>query len=431
MNISVIGLGYVGLTNALFLSQFHKVYGWDTDYNKIDELSAGQTYLGEPHLQKLLTKHLPNLHFFHDPQTSLAKATSIIIAVPTPEGAEGQTDLTAIFDSVNTVCQFAKKQCVLIIRSTIPPGTYEKIMRQLNDHSRNDIQVVVMPEFLSLGQAWSDTLKPKRMVVGTNSTSVFKIIQKIYPYPPGIPFLQMSPQTAILTKYAANGFLATKVSFINEMSQLAEATGADIQDVITGLSFDPRIGQSFLQPGVGFGGSCFPKDLKALRYIATHHHVQDTLLQATLDTNTNQMTRFANRILAHFNGNIKGRKIAVLGLSYKGSTQDVRNSPAFHIIDALTDQEAIIFAYDQKATFDFFNLRGEKPCLAYATQLEDALKDAEVAVVLNDAKEIAALTAKDFVRWMKTPVVFDGRNLYSPQKMKGVTYHSVGRLTSL
>jgi UDPglucose 6-dehydrogenase len=221
--------------------------------------------------------------------------------------------------------------------------------------------------------------------------------------------------------------LATKVSFINEMSQIAEVTNANIDDVVKGIGLDPRIGESFLKPGVGFGGSCFPKDLKALQYVANQYHTQDNILDATITTNQQQITRFITRVFNRFQGNIKQKKIAVLGLSYKGSTNDVRNSQAFQVIDMLTDKEAIIFAYDRQSTFEFFQQRGEKPCLAYAVEIEDALKDADVAIILNDAPEIQSLQAKDFTKLMKTPIVFDGRNIYQPSTMKGVEYHSVGR----
>jgi UDPglucose 6-dehydrogenase len=213
------------------------------------------------------------------------------------------------------------------------------------------------------------------------------------------------------------------------MSQISELVNGNIEEVVEGLGLDPRIGKSFLKPGVGFGGSCFPKDLKALQYLAKQGDVATNVITATLDTNLKQTQRFAQRILDRFNGKIQGKKIALLGLSYKGSTNDVRNSPAFIVTDMLTEQKAILFAYDKRATFDFFTQRGEKPCLAYVIDVEDALQDADCAVILNDAEELKALKAKDFIRLMKTPLVFDGRNLFSFDKMTGVEYHSVGRPT--
>jgi UDPglucose 6-dehydrogenase len=211
------------------------------------------------------------------------------------------------------------------------------------------------------------------------------------------------------------------------MSQISEAIGANISTVLDGLSLDPRIGKHFLQPGLGFGGSCFPKDLKALKLLANEHHLDGLLLEATLKANKDQTRRFTERVLSRFKGNLEGKKIAILGLSYKGATADVRNSPAFTVIDMLTDKKAIIFAYDKRSTIEFFECRGEKPCLAYANDIEDALIDAECAIIINDAEEIKALSAVDFKRLMKTPIVFDGKNLFDVDKMKTIEYHSVGR----
>jgi UDPglucose 6-dehydrogenase len=268
---------------------------------------------------------------------------------------------------------------------------------------------------------------PSRVVVGLDNDSLQTTILTMFNYPESVPFLFTNPQSAELIKYASNAFLATKVSLINEMSQIAEVTNANIDDVVEGIGLDPRIGKSFLKAGVGFGGSCFPKDLKALQYVANQQKINDNMLAATIATNQQQLRRFITRVFNRFQGNIKQKKIAVLGLSYKGSTNDVRNSPAFQAIDMLTDKEAIIFAYDRQSTFDFFQQRGEKPCLAYAVEIEDALKDADVAIILNDAPEIQNLKAKDFMNLMKTPIIFDGRNLYQPSMMKGVEYHSIGR----
>jgi UDPglucose 6-dehydrogenase len=243
----------------------------------------------------------------------------------------------------------------------------------LQSLNRADIQVVSMPEFLALGTAMKDMEHPSRLVIGTNHLNVVDVIKDMYRYDERTPYVVSDPQTAEFIKYASNALLATKVSFINEMSQISEAIGANISTVLDGLSLDPRIGKHFLQPGLGFGGSCFPKDLKALKLLANDHHLDGLLLEATLKANKDQTRRFTERVLSRFKGNIKGKKIAILGLSYKGATADVRNSPAFTVIDMLTDKKAIIFAYDKRSTIEFFECRGEKPCLAYANVIEDAL----------------------------------------------------------
>ncbi len=429
MNITVIGLGYVGLTNAAYLAQFHTVWGFDKDIAKINDLKNLTDYLNEPGVFGLLKKHSKNLSYLDEPSQGLIQSDVVLFAVPTPEGANGQIDISSIEEAFSYVIAHGKKGILVLIRSTVLPGTFETLTKLALEKNRKDVQIVIMPEFLSQGQALKNITSPSRVVVGTTQSGLDKKIQTLFKYSPKIPNLVTDPSTAALTKYAANVFLATKVSFINEMSQIAEAVGADIQEVVKGIGYDPRIGNQFIQPGVGFGGSCFPKDLKALKYLATQHHINGSMLDATMAINQDQTTRFMKRVMERFNHQIKSKKIAVLGLSYKGSTTDVRNSPAFKVIDTLADQEAIIFAYDKKATFDFFHLRGEKPCLAYAIEIEDALKDADVAIILNDAKEIKNLKASDFIRLMKNPIVFDGRNLFDPKSMQGVEYHSIGRPT--
>ncbi|MEY3609624.1 MAG: UDP-glucose 6-dehydrogenase YwqF [Bacillota bacterium] len=429
MNITVIGLGYVGLTNAAYLAQFHSVWGFDKDIAKINDLKNLTDYLNEPGVFGLLKKHSKNLSYLDEPSQGLTKSDVVLIAVPTPEGANGQIDISSIEEAFSYVLAHGKNGILVLIRSTVLPGTFETLTKMALEKNRKDIQIVIIPEFLSQGEALKNISSPSRVIVGTTQSGLVKKIQTLFKYSQKIPYVVTDPSSAALTKYAANIFLATKVSFINEMSQIAEAVGADIQDVVKGIGYDPRIGNQFIQPGVGFGGSCFPKDLKALKYLATKHQINGSMLDATMAINQDQTKRFLKRVMERFNHQIKSKKIAVLGLSYKGSTTDVRNSPAFKVIDTLADQEAIIFAYDKKATFDFFNLRGEKPCLAYAVEIDDALKDADVAIILNDAKEIKNLKASDFTRLMKTPIVFDGRNLFDPKTMKGIEYHSIGRPT--
>ena len=429
MHITIIGLGYVGLTNAVYLASYHTVSGYDIDYNKLKLLNEGKEYLGEEYLQGYLNKYKKNLTFSEQYDHLIHQADVILIAVPTPEGENGQCDLTALEDAMSKVITHAKKGITVIIRSTVPPGTHKHVTSWIAKQKRGDLNLISMPEFLSLGTAINDMLEPARVVIGTLDVNLKSLIKKVFRYDTKIPMIVTSPQTAELIKYASNSLLATKVSFINEMSQIAELVDGNIEEVVEGIGLDPRIGKSFLKPGVGFGGSCFPKDLKALQYLAKQGKLDAKVITATLDTNLKQTQHFAQRILNHFNGKIEGKKIALLGLSYKGSTNDVRNSPAFIVTDMLTEQKAILFAYDKRATFDFFTQRGEKPCLAYVIDVEDALKDADCAVILNDAEELKALKAKDFIKYMKTPVVFDGRNLFKLDKMKGVEYHSVGRPT--
>lgn len=430
MKVLVIGLGYVGLTNAAYLAQFHHVIGFDIDYQKLNDLQQGKDYLDEPGVMVAVKRHRHNLTFVDAVSKPLSQADIVLIAVPTPEGIEGQANLNLIDGLITPIIQQSKQSQIIVVRSTVPPGTIASLQTIANQHKRDDLTFVFVPEFLSLGQAMKEMRMPKRVVIGTHKPAIEPTIRKLFNYHPRVPYVITDPQTAELTKYAANGFLATKISYINEIAQIAESVGANIQTVVKGMAFDPRIGPLFMQPGIGFGGNCLPKDLKALKHVAKKHRIPSPILEATLQTNNEQTIRFVNRILDRFHHQINQKKIAILGLSYKGSTSDVSNSLAFKVVDMLTDKGAMIFAYDKKATFSFFSQRGEKPCLAYANLIEDALQDAEMAIILNDAIEIQSLKARDFKRLMKTPIVFDGRNLYDPALMKGVEYHSIGRPTS-
>jgi UDPglucose 6-dehydrogenase len=427
MNIGVIGLGYVGLANALYLAKKHTIYGYDIDASKINSLQQKDAYLFEDNFQEYLEQNNANLNFFHDIASCLKHVHVIIVAVPTPQAKDGRCDLSALMEVVGSVAQLANKNTIFIIRSTVIPGTHQQVLNTFKSLHREDIIVVSMPEFLALGSAIKDMEKPRRIILGSHHQDVFSIVKNMYGYPTDVPYVITTPETAELIKYASNTLLATKVSLMNEISQISEAVGAEIESVIEGIGLDPRIGPHFLNPGLGFGGSCFPKDLKALHMLAKDHQLEGLVLKAALKSNQDQTIRFTKRILNRFQGNISGKKIAVLGLAYKGATADVRNSPAFTVIDMLTDQKAQIFAYDKKATFAFFECRGEKPCLAYANEIEDALIDADCAIIINDAEEIKALTAETFIRLMKTPIVFDGKNLFKVKAMEAIEYHSVGR----
>jgi UDPglucose 6-dehydrogenase len=430
MDITIIGLGYVGLSNALFLANNHRVYGYDIDALKINSLQQGDAFLLEDGFQTYVDKHKKNLQFFHELAPALKNTSVILVAVPTPEAKDGGCDITDLIEVVMQVAPLANKNSIFIIRSTVIPGTHQQVIDLFKTLNRPDMIVVSMPEFLALGSAIKDMEQPKRMVVGSLNKDVFSTIQLLYAYPIEIPFIFTTPETAEMIKYAANSILATKVSLINELSQISEVVGAHMETVVDALGLDPRIGPHFLKPGLGFGGSCFPKDLKALQTLAKEHQLDGLVLGAVLQANQDQTIRFTKRILKRFKGNIEGKKIAVLGLSYKGATADVRNSPAFTVIDMLTDQKAQIFAYDKKATFAFFECRGEKPCIAYANEIEDALIDADCAIFVNDAEEIKALTPETLTRLMKTPIVFDGKNLFKSDQMTAIEYHSVGRKTT-
>jgi UDPglucose 6-dehydrogenase len=427
MKVLIVGLGYVGLTHAAYLSSFHDVIGYDIDRYKIEALHATIDYLFEPQLLAVIKKNKAKLQWMHTLPETLSDVAVVLLAVHTPEAHDGRCDVSSLEDTLDVIAPRLNKGVMVIVRSTTPPGTLASLRIRLAKQSRDDLSLVSMPEFMVLGQTYQDVSKPTRVIVGTHDASHDAFIRQLFQYPAKIPFVVMTPESAELTKYASNTYLATKLSFINQMADLADKVHANIDDVTHGMGLDPRIGSSYLQPGVGYGGSCFPKDLQALQHVARDVGVEPTMLLATERANDDHMVLFAKKIIAYFDQGIEGLNIAVCGLSFKGSSHEVRHSPAFVIVDTLVDHKANITVYDRKATFEFFEHRGEKPCLAYTSDLKDALKNADVCVLLTDAPELKALKAIDFIQLMKTPIIFDGRNLYSLASMKGTTYISVGR----
>lgn len=427
MKLLVVGLGYVGLTHVAYLSSFHDVIGYDIDPNKIEALQQGTDYLYEPQLMQTLHKHRSRITWWQQLPSPLPDLHAVILAVGTPEAKDGSCDLRHVEDALDTLARLLSKGTTIVLRSTVPPGTHAQLRLRLAKVSRDDLHLISMPEFMVLGQTLKDIQHPTRVVLGIHHAIDENTVKQIFQYGPKIPWVITQPESAELAKYAANAFLATKVAFINQMADLASTLHANIDDVVLALGYDPRIGASYLQPSVGYGGSCFPKDLKAFEKLSNHMKVDAQILTATQQSNQIHMERFTESVLSYFNHQLAGKKIAILGLSFKGNSIEVRHSPALFIVDQFVDKNATIHVYDKKATFDFFEARGEKPCLAYATELNDALKDADACVILTDAPEIKQLKAIDFIKLMKTPVIFDGRNLYPLEAMKGTTYMSMGR----
>lgn len=425
MNIAVFGLGSVGLGNLAYLSKNHKVVGYDIDLHRIQALQDLRPIYPEPYLFEMLQKHRDHVSFTHDPKVALQNAEVVILAVPTPENQDGSCNLSAVEHSLDVMVQYSPKNTLLVIRSTVPPKTNEALTNQLKKRRRSDIYVVSLPEFLSQGKVVSNLLKPYRLIVGSHDKSAADKVMALYGYGSDVPLMTTSPENAELIKYASNTYLANKISFINEMAGLAEEIGADIDVVSEGMGYDPRIGKEFLKAGLGFGGSCFPKDLKATQWIGRHQSKLN-MIEATIQVNLNQVQRFMAKVFNRYK-QLKGLKIAVLGLAFKGNALDVRNSPAYPVVASLESKGAKIFAYDPRATLLFFEGRAEAPCIAYADRIEEALKGADFAIICNDDDTIRSLTADHFRKWMKTPVVFDGRNLFSLNDMKTIEYHSVGR----
>ncbi|MCX5775184.1 MAG: UDP-glucose/GDP-mannose dehydrogenase family protein [Firmicutes bacterium] len=433
MEIVVIGLGYVGLVNAVVLAGYHhKVTGYDLNVSKIARLKQGEAVLSEPGLQELLNKNKENLIFTDSAETAIKDKEVAFVAVDTPENPDGSANLVHFYAALHQIAKFATRPMSVIIRSTVPVGTNRLAAAYLKEESPLAFNVISQPEFLSQGRAVKDMKKPYRIILGVAEGETKKTVKALYAFytKKHVPVLYTSPESAELAKYASNNFLALKISYINEMARLAEKVGADIDEVATGMGLDPRIGKAFFKAGIGYGGSCFPKDTKALNWLADKKHTPSETLKATIKVNQEQPKLFVDKINQRFHGVLTGKKIAVLGLAFKGNTTDVRNSPAYPIIERLLSYGAEVVAYDKSAIEEFKKNIDANEHLTYSNQLLSAMKGVQAVVIANDAKEIKTLKPSDFIDAMDKPIVYDGRNLYKPLAMAKIEYHSVGRPSS-
>lgn len=429
MDIVVIGLGYVGLIDAVILAGYHQVAGYDNNRDKIQSLQKGEPVLNEPGLSTLMAKNAGHLFFSFNPSDCIPGKAVALIAVDTPESQNGSADLTHFYDSLDNIAKYGDRDMTVIIRSTVPVGTNRLAQQYLNNHGHCHFTVISHPEFLSQGQAVSGIQKPYRLVFGIPEGASKNVINKLYAFYRGkkIPFIYTRPESAELIKYASNNFLALKISYINEIARLAEKIGADVTEVAAAMGLDPRIGPSFLNAGLGYGGSCFPKDTKALNWLADKKHAPSETLKATIKVNQEQPLLFAEKIATHFGGTLSGKKIAILGLAFKGETTDVRNSQAYPLIERLLELKAEVVAYDRSAIGQFRKKAPQNSRLAYSDELFAAMKGADAVVIANDARELRNLKAADFVAAMEKPVVFDGRNIYKLKDMISIEYNSIGR----
>jgi len=430
MEIVVIGLGYVGLVNAVVLAGYrHQVTGYDFNVTKIERLAKGEAVLGEPGLQELLAKNKKNLIFTDSATVAFQDKTVAFVAVDTPENPDGSANLVHFYAALHQIAQYATRPMTVIIRSTVPVGTNRLAAAYLKEESTQKFNVVSQPEFLSQGRAVKDMKKPYRIIIGIAKGESRKTVGTLYSFykKKHVPLLYTSPESAELAKYASNNFLALKISYINEMAHLAEKVGADIDEVAIGMGFDPRIGKAFFKAGIGYGGSCFPKDTKALNWLADKKHTPSETLKATIKVNQEQPKIFVDKIHNRFDGDLEGIKLAVLGLSFKGNTADVRNSPAYPVIERLLSYGAEVVAYDKSAVEEFKKNILANEHLSYSDNLLSAIQGVQAVVIVNDAKEIKTLKPSDFIAAMKKPIVYDGRNLYKPSLMESIEYHSIGR----
>ncbi|MBK8493605.1 MAG: UDP-glucose/GDP-mannose dehydrogenase family protein [Chitinophagaceae bacterium] len=432
MKIAVIGTGYVGLvTGTCFAETGNTVTCVDIDENKINKLVSGKLTIYEPGLEKLFLRNQKEgrLHFTTSLKDGIKDAHVIFLALPTPPGENGSADLQYILGVADDLGKIITGYVVIIDKSTVPVGTADKVQKAIAEHALGEFDVVSNPEFLREGVAVDDFMKPDRVVIGTSSERAKKILNDLYlPFVrQGNPIIYMDEKSAELTKYAANSFLAVKITFMNEIANLCERFGADVDMVRKGIGSDERIGKRFLFPGIGYGGSCFPKDVKALANSATEVNYGFKILEAVMEINEKQKLHLIPKIKAWFNNDLKGKKIAIWGLAFKPNTDDIREAPALSIINSLLDAGAVITAYDPEAMNNVRDILTGK--INFAEHQYDALQDADALVIATEWSEFRTPDFGKMISLLKNNVIFDGRNLFDLNKMEelGFHYESVGR----
>jgi len=432
MRIAVIGTGYVGLvTGTCFAESGNEVTCVDIDREKIERLRKGDVPIYEPGLSELVARNIEakRLEFTTDLAAGVPDARLVFLAVGTPPSDDGSADLSALWKVVQAVAGHLRPETIVITKITVPVGTAAKIAARLKELTGRECDVASNPEFLKEGAALDDFQKPDRVVVGVRRPEVAEVLRNLYgPFlRTENPFLVMSPESAEMTKYVANALLATKISFINEMANLCERMQADIDDVRRGIGHDQRIGFAFLFPGVGYGGSCFPKDVLALSSLAREHGLPAQILDSVHQVNNRQKTVLGEKIERHFAGNLKGKTIAIWGLAFKPRTDDIRDAPALVLIDRLLQLGAQLQVHDPEAMTNVRAIYGAK--LIYAELPMDALDGAHALAIVTEWGEFRNPEFDEMKRRMHQPIVFDGRNLYNPRQMKalGFTYHCIGK----
>lgn len=432
MNIAVVGTGYVGLVTGTCLAETgNNVICVDINEEKVQKMKDGVVPIYEPHLDVLFHRNIKagRLSFTTNLAQAIEKASIIFLALPTPPGEDGSADLSYILGVANDLGKIIKDYKVIVDKSTVPVGTADKVRKAVAKNAKVEFDVVSNPEFLREGFAVDDFLKPDRVVIGASSEKARKTMEELYkPYVrQGNPIIFMDEKSAELTKYAANAFLATKITFMNEIANLCEKLGADVDMIRMGIGSDDRIGKRFLFPGIGYGGSCFPKDVQALAKSAAEVSYDFSMLSSVMKVNEKQKTIIIPKIKSYFKDNLKGKHFALWGLAFKPDTDDIREAPALYVIDELVKAGATVTAYDPEAMENVKKLLGTK--INFATDQYDALQNADALII---ATEWSLFRTPDFDKvsgLLKSKVIFDGRNLYSLEQMKKLSYYycSIGR----
>jgi UDPglucose 6-dehydrogenase len=431
MNISVVGTGYVGLVTGVALSEIgHNVICIDIDKQKIEKMKQGQSPIYEPGLDELMRKNieLGRLHFTADYKQGLVEAEVIYIAVGTPQKEDGSADLTYIEQVAKAIGEHIERDGVVVVtKSTVPVGTNEKVKNWIKSSLNKEVQfdIVSNPEFLREGSAIYDMFHGDRIVIGAENERAASIIEEIYK-PFGIPIFKTDIKSAEMIKYASNAFLATKISFINEIANICEKVGANIDDVAYGMGLDSRIGPQFLKAGIGYGGSCFPKDTRALVQIAGDVQHKFELLEAVINVNNKQQVKLVEKAIEEL-GSLKGKKVALLGLAFKPNTDDMREAASIVISKQLLNHGASIKAYDPVAIENAKKVLPRE--INFVNTIEEALLDTDVAFILTEWEQIKSINPNKFIELMNEPVIFDGRNCFDLDYMKqyALYYYSIGR----
>lgn len=441
MKIAVAGTGYVGLVAGVCFAEVgHTVTCVDIDESKIELMRCGVSPIYEDGLEELMRKNNasennPNgrLRYTTDYASAYRDADTIFIGVGTPEQPDGSANLSYIATVARQIAESVERDCLVVVKSTVPVGTGDKVEQFIKDFLVNDVKVEVAsnPEFLAQGTAVHDTFHAARIIIGTESKEAEAKLREIYA-PFNLPIVSVKRRSAEMIKYACNNFLALKISFMNDIANLCELVGADIQDVALGMSYDERIGKRFLNAGIGFGGSCFPKDTKALKYLAQKHGYKLRTVEAAVDINTEQKTRLykkaCDRLIT-----FSGLKIAVLGLTFKPGTDDMREAPSLENVKLLLEAGADIYAYDPVGIENFKKYYPEgkfgKGRITYCESISQALRGANVCFIFTEWNEIKETKPQQYKKLMRTPLVYDGRNIYGVAEMaeSGVEYYSIGR----
>ena len=434
MKIAVVGTGYVGLvTGTCFAETGNQVTCVDINAEKVKQMQAGKIPIYEPGLDDLFQRNTQEgrLHFTTSLQEGIEGAKVIFLALPTPPGADGSADLKYILQVADDLGPILSDYTVIIDKSTVPVGTSDKVREAIAKNAQVDFDVVSNPEFLREGVAVEDFMKPDRVVIGTQSDRAKDLMSRLYAplVRQGNPIIFMDERSAELTKYAANAFLATKITFMNEIANLCELVGANVDEVRKGIGTDSRIGKRFLFAGIGYGGSCFPKDVQALAKTSAENDYEFKILDSVMKVNEKQKTKLIPHLVKHFKGDLKGKKIAMWGLAFKPYTDDIREAPSLYNIDALLELGGSVSAYDPEAMGHVKQVMGDK--ISFTKSPYEALDGADALLIVTEWPQFRTPDFERMDSLLKNKVIFDGRNLYELNQMQelGYTYYSIGRQT--